>query len=602
MAVARAKHVSVESNHLPERWLTQQANIPFVIAETGFGQGVNFLVTLMAWLALPLDIRRHRRLYYFSVEINPFIKKDLQQLLSRCSELADVARELLNQWPAVSPGMHRLIFDHQRVVLDVWFGHAQEGLDQWSGRADAWYLDGFSPTKNPDMWKPRVFYTMARRSKHLATVSTYTDAAPVHEGLMRAGFTVTKSKGFDPKKDMLKAQLHPQAKPLTATAKPKTVAVVGAGMAGVWAAYAIANASADTSIILIDQHPAPAMGASGNEAGAFGLHVSRDDSRLSQLTRLGTEFTRRSLQELTRRGLLVRGRDWDCLGHLQLAESVDESEKFKQVVSDLQFPRELLQYVSAEQAHCLIDQKPAHGGWWFPQEGWVIPHRWVNAALQSMSSAVTFIGNSSLHAYAYDETASQWQLWVDQQGQRVTMQACELVIANADQCAQFMPGLNTALSTIKGQISHVKPLPTQQLQSVVSGSAYGIPLPDGTTVIGATYERPADNIEVTESAHRQNIERWLATFPQMGEPMLISGRSAIRAAWIDRLPMIGRYVGEHTTKPVYVATGYSSRGISWSVLAGEHIAAMMLQHPTPLVNRLAESVDPMRFQPTSAGT
>ncbi|HJS37389.1 MAG TPA: tRNA (5-methylaminomethyl-2-thiouridine)(34)-methyltransferase MnmD, partial [Burkholderiales bacterium] len=201
--IAQAHHVFLRGNGLPERW----ADAPrFTILETGFGFGLSFLATWHAWQE---DARRCARLHFVSVEKHPFSAQDLAVLHAPHAELAPLASELRDAWPMLVPGLHRLEFEQGRVVLTLAFGDAAGLLPQLRLAADAVFLDGFAPAKNPEMWSPEMMKAVARLCAPGATAATWSVAAAVRESLRAAGFAAEKRRGFARKSEMLVAQFVP---------------------------------------------------------------------------------------------------------------------------------------------------------------------------------------------------------------------------------------------------------------------------------------------------------------------------------------------------------------------------------------------------------
>ena len=141
--IAQSRHVFLEGSALPGRWQGRDA---FTILETGFGLGLNFLCAWAAWRA---DPRRPARLHFVSVEGRPFARADLAAALAPFEELAPLAGALEASWPPPLAGFHRLHFDGGNVILTLLFGEAAELLPQLVARADALFLDGFAPARNP---------------------------------------------------------------------------------------------------------------------------------------------------------------------------------------------------------------------------------------------------------------------------------------------------------------------------------------------------------------------------------------------------------------------------------------------------------------------
>src|SRR5258705_1166546 len=219
---AQANHVSLRGNHLPERWAGRET---FVVLETGFGLGINFLTTWQAWRR---DPQRCRRLHFVSVEKHPFSLSDLKALLKNYPELATEATELEARWPMLVPGGHRLVFEGGAVTLTLFFADIKIIRDLRLA-ADAIYLDGFSPAKNPEMWSPQTLRAISRLAAPGATAATWSVASPVRAALEETGFAVEKLPGFGFKKEMLRARYEKQGMQVD---KPnqRNATVVGAGL------------------------------------------------------------------------------------------------------------------------------------------------------------------------------------------------------------------------------------------------------------------------------------------------------------------------------------------------------------------------------------
>ena len=202
-AHAQAKHVFLAGNGLPDRWA---GCAQFVIVETGFGLGLNFLATWLAWRD---DPQRCRTLHFISLEKHPLAAADLARVHVAWPELATLADELGRSWPALEAGAHELEFDGGRVRLTLHFGDAVTLLPTLAARADAFYLDGFSPAKNPELWSPALCSALARLAVSGATLATWSVAGSVRRALAAAGFEVTRRPGFAGKRQMLIGRFAP---------------------------------------------------------------------------------------------------------------------------------------------------------------------------------------------------------------------------------------------------------------------------------------------------------------------------------------------------------------------------------------------------------
>ena len=199
--LGQARHVFLGGNTLlgeNARWTSRSH---FVILETGFGLGLNFLATWQAWR----ESGARGRLDFISVEMHPFRRDHLAGLLAPYPEMALLAAQLVEQWPPLAPGAHTLIFDEGQVTLNLLFGDALECLQHLDANADAIYLDGFSPANNPDMWSPALIGIVSDRCRPQATLATWCAAGRLRRTLTDCGWSVERRRGFAVKRDMLVA-------------------------------------------------------------------------------------------------------------------------------------------------------------------------------------------------------------------------------------------------------------------------------------------------------------------------------------------------------------------------------------------------------------
>ncbi|HEU4352872.1 MAG TPA: tRNA (5-methylaminomethyl-2-thiouridine)(34)-methyltransferase MnmD, partial [Burkholderiales bacterium] len=361
---AQARHVFLGGNALPGRWAGRGR---FVILETGFGFGLNFLATWQAWRR---DPQRCARLHYVSIEKHPFTLPDLQAAHARY-EFETEAAELHARWPVLVPGAHRLELDGGRIVLTLFFADVAIARDLRLA-ADAFYLDGFAPAKNPDMWSPQLMRALSRLAAPGATAATWSVASTVRHALEATGFAVEKRLGFGEKKEMLTATYTRDA-PVSPSLE-KRAAVIGAGVAGAAACERLC--ARGWEIELYERHAAPAQEASGNHAGAFHPIVTPDDSIFARLTRAGFLFSLSCWKNLSQ----MR---WDPCGVLQLARDAKEEASQRASIAALALPPQYAQYVTREEASAHAGMPLAAPGLWFPQAGWIRPPSLVNALLDA---------------------------------------------------------------------------------------------------------------------------------------------------------------------------------------------------------------------------
>ena len=205
--LAESRAVFLQGCGLPEAWAGRRR---FTVGELGFGTGLNILALLDLWRRTApagawLDI--------FSIEAHPLAAEEAAAVLAAWPEVADLAELLVRRWPGRARGFHRLDLPEVRATLDLAVMEAGEALAGWTGTADAWFLDGFAPSANPQMWRQEVLDLVAARSAAGARAATFTVAGDVRRGLQAAGFEVAKRPGFGRKRQMLAARFSPPRPP-----------------------------------------------------------------------------------------------------------------------------------------------------------------------------------------------------------------------------------------------------------------------------------------------------------------------------------------------------------------------------------------------------
>ena len=368
------RYVFLEGNQLSARFPAHPRSL-FVVAESGFGTGLNFLTL---WQAFDQFHAAHpeatlQRLHFISFEKFPLTAHDLRLAHQRWPELAAWAEQLQAQWPPHIGGCHRLILDGGRVTLDLWLGDINDLTDTlddaMNQTVDAWFLDGFAPAKNPDMWSQHLFSAMARLARPGATLATFTSAGFVRRGLQDAGFTMQKTKGFGRKRDMLVGTMErtldiPARAPWFArsASASREVAIVGGGIASALLSLALLHRGWQVTLYCADE--APANGASGNRQGALYPLLSSHDPALFQFFPAAFTFARRLYDSIP----VAFDHDW-C-GVTQLGWDEKSQQKIAQMLS-LGLPEEIARAVSAQEVADTAGVETDCGGIQYPLGGWL---------------------------------------------------------------------------------------------------------------------------------------------------------------------------------------------------------------------------------------
>lgn len=591
--LAQARHVFLSGNGLPARWRGQSR---FVILETGFGLGLNFLATWQAWRE---DEARPARLHYVAIEKHPFSGDDLAQLHGMWPELAELSMQLRASWPPLVSGFHRLLLDEGRVVLTLVFGDVADCLPQIEAAADAFYLDGFAPSKNPDMWSPAVLSRLNRLAAPNATVATYTVSAVVRQALAQAGFVCEKRPGFGRKRDMLAAHYAPRWQPpVLHLPEERRAIVIGAGIAGSAACERLA--ARGWQVTLIERHDRPAQEASGNLAGIVMPLLSRDDNDASRLARAAYLFALRMWAHL---GGIGKAFDGEDCGVLQLARDAGHARLQRDTVEALGLPGNFAQWLDAGSVAALSGNRSSHGGWWFPHGGWLTPASLCDAMLAACGTRLQ--RRFSRSAMTLQRSEHEWQVH-DADGNMIDA-APVLILANGTSASGFAQASHLPLMSIRGQVTHVSQENIPAPPMVLCGEGYLTRPVQGFCCVGASYDFDKDTA-LRQSSHEENLSRLGQVWPQAaGVKAPLAGRVAFRCAAPDRLPLIGAL--PDASAPVrgsrlrdvprlpglHGLLGYGSRGLIWAPFAAELLASMLEGEPLPVEKELVAAVDPARF-------
>ena len=597
----QAREVFLKGCGLPDAW---QAQPQWCVLETGFGLGLNFLVTWAAWKA---DPQRPRLLHFVSIETFPASAGDVLRSALTHPELIPFAQALKEQLWGLLPGVHRLVFESGQVLLTLCIGDAKAMLRESAFEADSVYLDGFNPQRNPDIWDMHTFKAVARCCRRGTRMATWTIARSVRDALTQAGFIVRTVPGTPPKRDTLQGEYNPAWKPKkTRPALARTQAarciVIGAGLAG--AAVAASLARRGWQVTVLDAADAPATGASGLLAGVLAPHVSPDDSLLSRLSRDGI---RAMLQQA--KSLLENGRDWRpsgvlerCVEHSrQLPAAWQHGQALADAARDWTQPATPAQLAAAG----LPPKTPAL---WHAQGGWIKPARLVAAWLAT--PGVTWRGNAAVSQLV--RHAGAWQA-LDDAGHLLAQAGLVVLAAGpGTRALAESAGLehSLALQPIRGQASWalhapedaagqasraraMPPFPVNGHGSLVPA----VPLAGGLAwVAGSSFERDSTSTRLRPADDHQNFSKLQTLLPAAAQALApqfesgqVQGWAGIRCATPSRLPSLGALEG---VPDVWVCSGMGSRGLTFAALCGELLAARLHGEPLPLEQRQADALLP----------
>ncbi|MGZ8205487.1 bifunctional tRNA (5-methylaminomethyl-2-thiouridine)(34)-methyltransferase MnmD/FAD-dependent 5-carboxymethylaminomethyl-2-thiouridine(34) oxidoreductase MnmC [Enterobacter hormaechei subsp. xiangfangensis] len=615
------RYVFLDGNHLGTRFPEHPRSL-FVVAESGFGTGLNFLTLWQAFdcFRAAYPEATLQRLHFISFEKFPLTAHDLRLAHQRWPELAHWAEQLQTQWPPAIGGCHRLILDDGRVTLDLWLGDINDLTDKlddsMNQKVDAWFLDGFAPAKNPDMWSPHLFSAMARLARPGATLATFTSAGFVRRGLQEAGFTMRKTKGFGRKRDMLVGVMEqdlaiPAQAPWFArrASTSREVAIVGGGIASALLSLALLHRGWQVTLYCADE--APATGASGNRQGALYPLLSSHDPALFQFFPAAFTFARRLYDSLP----VAFDHDW-C-GVTQLGWDEKSQQKITQMLS-LGLPEDIAHAVTAQQVTETTGVDTGCGGIQYPLGGWLCP--------AELTSAAIALGQSrglTVHYAHKVQSLSRTAHWKLRFADGKEAQHASVVLANGHHITQFTQTASLAVYPVGGQVSHIPTAPQlSKLRQVLCYDGYLTPQnpSNGHHCIGASYHRGETDMQYSEADQQQNRQRLVDCFPDASWAKEVDvsegqARCGVRCATRDHLPMAGNVPDYDATLEVYqdladsketavsapvhpelfMLGGLGSRGLCSAPLLAEALAAQMSDEPVPLDRVTLAGLNPNRL-------
>jgi tRNA 5-methylaminomethyl-2-thiouridine biosynthesis bifunctional protein len=593
-ALAHARHVFLHGSGLPGRWAGRD---DFTVLEAGFGLGHNFLALWDAWRQ---DPQRCERLHVVSVELHPPSLDDLRRVHAK-SALPELTAQLLTAWPPLTPNLHQLAFEGGRLRLMLVLGDAGLLLPALRLQANAIFLDGFAPARNPTMWSRSLLKAVGRLSAPDATAATWNVASDLHQHLATAGFQARIEPSLDGKDEITCAPLVPRPTerrlPTLAVASADAV-VVGAGLAGAAAARALADRG--LRVTVLEKAVDVATGASGTPAGLFHGTVNPGDGPYARLYRTAALVAQQRYREAVAAG--VPGR---VDGLLRLAPHKPGEPEPLALLRATGLAPSYVRWLDAVSASARAGVTIDDPCWFYPGGGWITPAAWVEYAMAHPRITV----RTGCEVAALTRSGPQWQC-LDARGAALAQSAL-LVLAHAEGVDAILRPLGHVgwpLGRSRGQISFWRTDAARALQLPVAGDGYAIAT-SGGLLCGATRQLDDEEPGLRDEDHRYNIDRLqrLSGLPGPAAGVALQGRVGWRLAANDRLPVVGAMpllghalkVTQTRLLPrergLFVLTALGARGLTLAPLMGELVASQATGTPWPLEQDLADAVDPGRW-------
>ncbi|WP_026070399.1 FAD-dependent 5-carboxymethylaminomethyl-2-thiouridine(34) oxidoreductase MnmC [Acinetobacter haemolyticus] len=581
------RHVFLNGNDLSERLSQLNDYQYFCVGETGFGTGLNILTLWQLWQQIRPN--NHSHLHVISVEKFPLRRTDLIRALNAWPELAPLAQKLIAQYPLPIAGCHRLSFPEERFSIDLWLGDAQDIFPNIpkTQAVNAWFLDGFAPSCNPDMWQENVLNNIVRLSDFGTTFASFSVAGVLKRGLKQHGIQISRPRGFGHKREMLKAiwldqtssethsidsiktVIRAQNDQIPQFTKKQKIAIIGAGIAGLSTAWAFAQRGHQ---ITIYEQNEPLSGASGNPLALLNPKLCPIEQAHEHLMTLSWQHAL---------NFYARFKAFRAIQVEQMA--LKNPDELLQLAE--QYPDQVLTTHASDEIRpqtefpCLTLQ----------QAGAVAPHQLRDEILQHPNIAVKKAKVSRLNSIG-----TQTELWQDQHHLAT---ADHVIVCCAKQSAALFNHY-PVLKPIRGQVSWVKN--TNQALSLEQAYSYGgycMQLDSSQLILGASFYPNRDDTEVLLEDHVHNYQLIHSIFPTYAEQLSATdtwqGRASVRAQTLDYFPLVGKIQNDPS---IYTFAGLGSKGFLFAPLCSEILVALVLGELCPVPQSLLSKLDPQRFQ------
>ncbi|MWC19069.1 FAD-dependent 5-carboxymethylaminomethyl-2-thiouridine(34) oxidoreductase MnmC [Acinetobacter johnsonii] len=580
------RHVFLNGNDLPERLSNLQPFEYFSVGETGFGTGLNILALWQLWQQVRPN--NHSHLHAISVEKFPLSKTDLIRALNVWPDLKPIADQLIAQYPHPIAGCHRLNFPEERFSLDLWLGDAHDVFPSMAktNSVNAWFLDGFAPACNPDIWEEQVLNHIVRLSGIGTTFSSFSVAGVLKRGLTQHGISISRPRGYKHKREMLKAIWLPAEPENTSDAvdtqsvlnqnqpdqvphafKQRQIAIIGAGIAGLTSAWAFAERG--HQVTLYDQSE-PLVGGSGNPLALLNPKLCPIEQSHEHLMTLAWQH---ALQHYPK---------FQAFRPIQVHQlALKKAEDLLNL--EQQYPVDLLTAETAADS-ALITEYPSLN---LTEAGAVSPHQLKDQILahpliQFLQANITKINPE--HNELFNEQAQSLG------------QFDHVIVCCARHTAAFFEQY-PVLKPIRGQVSWMEntaqPLALNQAYSY---GGYCMQLDAQQFILGASFYPNRDDSDVLLEDHVHNYELIHSVFPDYAQSLpdvtTWQGRASVRAQSLDYFPVLGK-MSEQTE--IYSFAGLGSKGFLFAPLCSEILAAQILKEACPVPESLLQKLSPTRF-------
>lgn len=556
-----------------------------VVAEAGFGVGLNFFCTIAKFKS-----SNKKSLHYIAVEKYPFSKDELASIYEQFGLDSAIYKEFLDSYHIVSNSLLRIYLLNHTIILDLYFGDILEFLEECEFRADVWYLDGFAPSKNPQMWSEEFLSNLACYSYKDTIIRSFSCARVVRDRLSQNGFEVGKLKGYHKKREMLQAIcIEPKSRikkqiwfDLPIVTNPKTILIIGAGIAGL--AIATLFKEAGFNVVVAESNEKAAQGASSNLAGICAPLITQPSVALGDMHMSSFLLSRQFYKQFGGDFVDFCGCD-EYLVNDKMLNKFNHDSKFFSISNDI-YPKANIDLAMQIQ----------------PQ----------NLCLALAKNLEIYYG------YEYKSLKQLQSCYEVNFGNLKTIKADVVIFANGNRAKElFISEFSDAymqLSSVRGQTTLVDEF--MSLNRPLSARGYITKAINGVQLVGASYARGDDDALPRSSDDDENIAL-VDEFLSNKKPNIIGSNVGFRGYSGDRFPIIGgihnasEYIKIYNSllwtknkpsnkSPVYyqnllISAAHGSRGLSTSILGANILLDMVLGRQICVKKSIIDALNPSRF-------
>ena len=562
-AVAECNHVFIKGNNLNERFENLGENSKFYIGEIGFGIGINFLTTCKSWLD---HTKQNQVLEFYSFDKYLFRLSDFKTLNVSCPDLKEYISELERNYPRNIQGAQKISLFGGRIILNLIIGeidNTQEYI-KLMDKVDAWYFDGFSPSKNPDLWSIKLFKCIHKSCHENTTFSTYTSSGLVKNNLTESGFNHSRAMGFSDKRHMLKGTVDTQLKKNTSNTK---VAVIGSGIAGCVLSYTLAKKGIEVD--LYEKSDSICSGASSHELLVTYPRLSAHDTAFGSFTLHSYIFATNFYKQL-------KTDTWKKTGVIILNHDA-ATEKRQSSLLEKRADGEIYRYIDPDEASEISGIDIKLNGLIYEDAGYILPEEMCKFLIESPKINIF----TSSHIKSIKKNREVFNLNIGEK---------KFEYQNVCVCA----GSETAnivdidgISIKRGQVTHIESLDNiSRIKLPICAKGYISPRVNNIHLVGSSYSDSEDT-DLSEEEHLYNLNNLKLVIDE--EMNVITGQTGHRAVSKDHMPVVGMKDG------IYINTCHGSRASVTAPISAEIIASMIVDEAPPLMGRELESLSPERF-------